>query len=344
VTERHRAVPFAFLAGVLLALTAAVALFSLAIGRFPVPVERVARILLSALFSTEASCPPQETSVVLLIRLPRVLGSLLAGGGLALAGAALQGVFRNPLVGPQIIGVSSGAGFGGAVAILFFDSLFAVIPLAFVFGLLAMVAVWRLGSGEREESLLSLVLGGVVISAFFTALTSLGQYVADPYNKLPAIVMWLMGSFASSSWERLFFAAPVICCAGTLLHLIRFRINVLSLGQEEAESLGMNVHRNRWLVLTCTTLITAATVALAGIVGWVGLIVPHMARMLVGSDHRKLLPVSALLGASYLILMDDIARSLTAAEIPIGILTALAGAPLFAFLLKKRQRKGGAWM
>jgi iron complex transport system permease protein len=136
----------------------------------------------------------------------------------------------------------------------------------------------------------------------------------------------------------------VICCAGTLLHLIRFRINVLSLGQEEAESLGMNVRRNRWLVLACTTLITAATVALAGIVGWVGLVVPHMARMLVGSDHRKLLPVSALLGASYLILMDDIARGLTAAEIPIGILTALAGAPLFAFLLKKRQRKGGAWM
>jgi hypothetical protein len=151
--------------------------------------------------------------------------------------------------------------------------------------------------------------------------------------------MWLMGSFASSSWERLFFAAPVICCAGTLLHLIRFRINVLSLGQEEAESLGMNVRRNRWLVLACTTLITAATVALAGIVGWVGLIVPHMARMLVGSDHRKLLPVSALLGASYLILMDDIARSLTAAEIPIGILTALAGAPLFAFLLKKTPEK-----
>ena len=344
MTERRAVFSFPLLAGMLFVLTGAVALFSLAVGRFPVPVERVAGILFSALIPAEGSWNVQETSVVLLIRLPRVLGSLIAGGGLAMAGAALQGVFRNPLVGPQIIGVSSGAGFGGALAILLFDGLFAVIPLAFVFGLLAMIAVWSLGSGDREESLLSLVLGGVVISAFFTALTSLGQYVADPYNKLPAIVMWLMGSFASSSWDRLVFAVPVICCSGTLLYLVRFRINVLSLGQEEAEALGIDVARNRWFVLVCTTLITAATVALAGIVGWVGLVVPHMARMLVGSDHRKLLPVSALLGATYLTLMDDVARSLTAAEIPIGILTALAGAPLFAFLLKKRRREGGAWM
>jgi iron complex transport system permease protein len=278
--------------------------------------------------------------VVELVRLPRLLVAILSGAGLALAGAALQGVFRNPLVGPQLIGVSSGAAFGGALAILLVLGAAALIGLAFIGGLAAILIVYLISRQDGRSPVLMLVLAGVVISALFSALVSLLTYLADPNDTLPAIVFWLMGSFATASFEKVAIIAGAVILFGAPLLLMRFSINVLSLGDEEAEALGVKVERTRWLALICVTAITAASVAIAGIVGWVGLVVPHLARMLVGPDHRKLLPAAALLGASYMIAVDTVARTLTAAEIPLGILTAVIGAPIFAVLLRRTQSRG----
>ena len=249
-------------------------------------------------------------------------------------------MFRNPLVGPQIIGVSSGAAFGGALAILLSESQVLLIGGAFGFGMLAMVIVYTISRQQGRSSILMLVLSGLVTSAFFSALVSVTKFVADPDDKLPAIVFWLMGSFASASYDKvLLIAIPVM--AGTLVvYMMRFQINVLSLGDEEAQSLGLRVERTRWIVLVAVALISAAVVAAAGIVGWVGLVIPHFARMLTGPDHKLLIPASALIGAIYLIHVDNVARASIPAEIPVGIITALLGAPVFAYLLRRAANKG----
>ena len=283
---------------------------------------------------------PVQARVVEMIRVPRVLLAGLAGAGLAVAGAALQGVFRNPLVGPQIIGVSSGAAFGGALAILLSESQLLLIGGAFGFGMLAMVIVYLISRQQGRTSILMLVLSGIVTSAFFAALVSVTKFVADPDDKLPAIVFWLMGSFASASYDKVFLVALPVALGSLVIYLMRFQINILSLGEEEAQSLGLKVERTRWVVLIAVALISAAVVAAAGIVGWVGLVIPHFARMLTGPDHKTLIPAAALIGAIYLIHVDTVARSAIAAEIPVGILTALIGAPVFAVLLRRVASKG----
>jgi len=269
-----------------------------------------------------------------------VLLSVLAGSSLALCGAALQGAFRNPLVGPQILGISSGAAFGGCAAILLFSSLWATLGLAFAGGLLAVAIVYLLGRTQGRTTILMLVLAGVVTSAFFSALISLATYFADPNDSLPAIVFWLMGSFATASYVKLAAAALPIALGMGLLYALRFRINVLSLGDEQASAMGIAVEPLRWVLLGCATLVVSASVAVSGTVGWVGLVVPHIARMLVGPDHRVLLPASALLGGTYMVWVDTVARSATSAEIPLGVITALIGAPLFAWLLRRTQGRG----
>jgi iron complex transport system permease protein len=320
------------------------AVVSLGIGRFPVSLDKVAGLLGSRLVSLWTTVAPYwsetDARVVELIRLPRILMAMITGGGLALAGASLQGVFRNPLVGPQIIGVSSGASFGGVLAILLWESQVATLALAFAFGLVAMGIVYLTGRVNGRAPVLMLVLSGVITSAFFAALVSLIKYTADPYDKLPAIVFWLMGSLAAVTYQKVLWGCLPVLAAGFVLYRLRFRINVLSLGDEEAASLGIRVEPTRWAVLVCTTLITASLVAVCGVIGWVGLVVPHMARMLVGPDHRLLLPAAALIGGAYLVVIDDLARALTPAEIPIGILTAVVGAPVFGLLLKRTQGKG----
>jgi iron complex transport system permease protein len=203
---------------------------------------------------------------------------------------------------------------------------------------LSLFLVWILCRRGRGSSPLSLVLGGIVINAFFTALISLIEYVADPYDKLPAIVVWLMGSFASMSYNKLCYAAPALLLAGTFLYLLRFRVSVLSLGGEEAQSLGIDVRYTRWLVLSLVALVASATVAMAGIVGWIGLVVPHIARVFAGSDQRRLIPLSCLLGAVYTLLIDTLARTLVEVEIPMGVLTALVGTPLFAVLMHRLMK------
>nr|WP_319515095.1 iron ABC transporter permease [uncultured Cohaesibacter sp.] len=314
--------------------------FSFGVGRFFVPFDKVLDILISHIWPLEQSWNDVEYRVVELIRLPRVFTAAIVGAGLSLAGAALQGTFRNPLVEPQNIGVSSGAAFGGVLAILLSDSSQLLIGSAFLFGLLAMVIVYVISRMNGRTPILMLVLSGVVTSAFFLALVSLIKYIADPDDKLPAIVYWLMGSFARAGYDDMWLLLGVVGLSSVIVYLLRFRINLLSLGDEEAQALGVRVERTRWLILVCVTLITATSVAVAGVVGWVGLVVPHIARMMVGPDNRVLLPASALIGALYLVIIDDVARAATASEIPLGVITAIIGAPVFAFLLRRNQARG----
>ena len=316
------------------------AVMALSFGRFDVPPLQVLRILAANVLPLAPDWPASAELVVERIRLPRVLSAMLAGAALGLTGAALQGIFRNPLVGPQIIGVTSGAAFGGALAIFLFGSAVALIGLGFLFGLAAVAIVYALARVEGQAPVLTLVLAGVVVSAAFSALVSLLTYLADPNNTLAAIVYWLMGSFATASYEKLGILAAAVLAGSTVLWLMRFRVNVLSLGDEEAGALGISVERSRWLILAAVALSVAGIVAVAGVVGWVGLVVPHLARMVVGPDHRVLIPASAMLGAVYLLAIDTVARTAMAAEIPLGILTALVGAPVFAIMLRRLQLKG----
>ena len=253
------------------------------------------------------------------------------------AGASFQGLFRNPLVSPDILGVASGAGFGAALGILISGDPRVIQVSAFIFGIVAVAVTYGISRVYRNSSTLILVLGGIVVGSVFSALLSLTKYVADPYDTLPAIVFWLMGSLSTVSNADLLAVAPPILLGGLCLFLIRWRINLLSVGEEEAQALGVDTKKMTAAIIVASTVVTASAVCISGIIGWVGLVVPHIGRMLVGPDFRRLIPVSAVLGASFLLVVDDIARTLTAAEIPLGVLTALIGAPFFAYLLTRKR-------
>jgi iron complex transport system permease protein len=310
---------------------------SLGIGRYPVPVEKVAEVLASQVFPITHTWPSTFDTIVMQIRLPRILAAVLVGASLAIAGAAFQGLFRNPLVSPDILGVSSGAGFGAAVAILLYANMFVIQLSAFTLALVAVGVTYGTSKLVRGNPTLSLILSGVAIGSLFSALLSLAKYVADPLNQLPTITYWLLGSLASLSYSNLEFAAIPMLSGLVILLLIRWRLNVVAMGEEEAMALGVNTNRLRFLITVCCSLVTAAAVSISGTIGWVGLVIPHIGRMLVGPDHKKLLPVTVLLGASYLLVIDDLARVMAEVEIPIGILTAIIGAPFFIYLLYKRR-------
>ncbi len=315
-------------------------LFALSMGRFNVPFTRVVWILLANVVELESSWRLVEERVIELVRMPRILVSGICGAVLGLSGAALQGMFRNPLVGPQIIGVSSGAAFGGVIAILLVLKSIFIPVFAFIFGCGALFLTMSISKAGGGKNILSLVLGGIVTSAFFSSLVSLVKYTADPDDTLPTIVYWLMGSFNESSYVDVLFVLLPLGTAGFLVYQMRFVVNLLSLGDEEARSLGINVHRSRWIILLASTLMIASTVSVAGVIGWVGLIIPHFARMITGANHGRLIPISMFSGAIYMILVDTVARTASYGEIPIGVLTALLGAPVFGYLLYRRQMKG----
>lgn len=318
---------------------------ALCIGRYQLHPLLVVQQL-AALLSHQSGLTNPQVSIelveklVLHIRLPRVLTAMLVGASLAMCGAALQGAFRNPLVGPQMLGISSGAALGGCLAIFFFTSMTAILGLAFAGGLLAIAAVYAISRVGGRNQVLVLVLAGVVTGAFFSSLLSLLTYFADPNDTLPAIVFWLMGSFATASYLKLAAVCLPVLSGMLVLYLLRFRINVLSMGDEHAASLGIAVEKVRWAMLACVALIVSCGVAIAGTIGWVGLVIPHFARMLVGPDHRHLLPASALLGSLFMLWVDTLARSLTSAEIPLDVITSLIGAPVFAMMLRKAHAKG----
>ncbi len=278
-----------------------------------------------------------EQTVIFRIRLPRVVAAMLVGGGLSLAGASFQGLFRNPLVSPDILGVSAGAGLGAAIGILISGDPGMIQISAFAFGIVAVAITYGIGRVYRNSSTLVLVLAGIIVGSLFSALLSLAKYVADPYDTLPAIVFWLMGSLSAVSGADVIAIAGPIILGSLCLFLVRWRINLLSVGEEEAQALGLDTKKMTIVLIVASTVVTASAVCISGIVGWVGLVVPHVGRMLVGPDFRKLIPVSAILGASFLLIVDDIARTLIAAEIPLGILTALVGAPFFAYLLTQKK-------
>ena len=311
---------------------------SLFLGRYPIPPQTVISILIWQIIPIHHSSWPHACeTVILLVRLPRIIAAMLVGAGLSISGASFQGLFRNPLVSPQILGVASGAGFGAALAILVSGDVFLVQLSAFAFGIIAVSLAYGISRIYKTTPTLVLVLAGIIVGAFFSALISLTTYVADPYETLPTIVFWLMGSLASIGNEEILVVAIPILIGTTVLLLIRWRINILSMGEEEARALGVDTKKLRVIIIVCCTIVTASSVCISGIIGWVGLVIPHVGRMLVGPDHKYLLPASLLLGASYLLLVDDLARTLTTAEIPLGILTAIVGAPFFAYLLRKSK-------
>lgn len=324
-----------------LALLAASILLAFGFGRFPIGPGDLVRALAAAVTGQPSGLPAQAETVIWNIRGPRVIAALLCGAALAVAGAAFQGLFRNPLVSPDILGASSGAALGAVLGIYFSLGLLAIQLAAFAGGLVAVGAVYLIGSRiRRGDPVLVLVLTGVVVGSLLGAGIGLVKYWADPYNQLPAMTFWLLGSLAGTSKPDLVpLLGPVLAGAAVLLAL-RWRMNAMSLPEDEARALGLATGPLRLAIVAAATLVTAASVAAAGIIGWVGLVVPHLARFLVGPDFSRLLPTAAILGGGYLLLIDTIARSAGAIETPLGILTAVIGTPVFIWLLASSR---GGW-
>jgi iron complex transport system permease protein len=309
------------------------------IGRYPVSLAQLLDVLWSRALGRAPSAPAAVENVVLLVRGPRVMAALLVGSALAVAGAAFQGLFRNPLVSPDILGASSGAALGAVIGIFFSLGVFGIELLAFAGGLAAVAAVYVIGSMLRSrDPILVLVLAGVVIGALLGAGVGLVKYLADPYNQLPAMTFWLLGSLAATSVSDLLPLLGPVAIGTIVLVALRWRMNVMSLPDEEARALGVSTGPLRIAIVAAATLVTSASVATSGIIGWIGLVVPHLARALVGPDFPRLLPASALLGGGFLLFIDTLARTAAPVEIPLGILTAVIGTPFFIWLLADMQR------
>ena len=314
---------------------------SFLIGRYSVDPLTVVRVLwarLVRLVTFGRAAVPQtwtgtEESVVVNIRLPRIVCASLVGAALSAAGASYQGMFRNPMVSPDLLGASAGAGFGAALAILLSFSYFGITVMAFCFGLAAVFIAWSVSRFSRLSGTLGLVLAGVMIGSLFSAGTSFVKLVADTQEQLPAITYWLMGSLSSVKGRDALFAFVPIAIGVIPLICLRWRVNLLTLSEAEARSLGQHTDGLRLAVIVCATLVTSASVAVSGMIGWVGLVIPHFSRMIFGYDYRRLLPASVLMGAAFLTLVDDLARVITTAELPIGILTSFVGAPVFLYLI-----------
>jgi iron complex transport system permease protein len=322
---------------VLTILLVVVATAALMLGQITIPPGTIFRIFASTVLPIDRTWSLTLESILFDVRVPRLIAGLLVGAGLSISGAAFQGLFRNPLVSPHILGVSSGAGFGAAVAILFFGNILAVQVCSFLFGLIAVLMTYGLSRVYRTTPVLMLVLSGIIVGALFSAATSLIKYIADPVNEMPSIVFWLLGSLNNASNRDMTVVGPIIIIGITVLLLIRWRINLLAMGEEDARALGVDTGRIRATVILSATMISAAAVSIGGIIGWIGLVIPHIGRILAGPDNKVLLPVTVLVGASYLVAVDTIARTAMEMEIPIGILTALVGAPIFAYLLRKNR-------
>lgn len=271
--------------------------------------------------------------------MPRILLALLAGAGLSAAGCAFQSLFSNPLATPDTIGVASGASFGAALGLLMNFGLMGVQVVSLIFGLAALILTILAGSNKKRSNLNSVVLAGIMMGSLFSALVSLVKFAADPENQLPAITYWLMGSLDAAGYDSLLLGAPPILVGLAILLMLRWRLNLLPLSEDEARSTGVNVTVLRGITILCATMITASVVSMCGQVGWVGLLVPHMCRMKFGNNHTALLPASVLAGGAFLVVVDTVARSISASEFPISILTALIGAPFFIYLM----RRTGGW-
>lgn len=321
----------------LLLLPVPAVFFSLFLGTYPIPPDAIVGILWSKLTGSASTFPTVYEKVIFEIRMPRIILGLFGGIALSISGASLQGLFRNPLVDSYILGVAAGAGLGAALGIAYLPDVVGMTQvLAFLFGFGAFLLTFYAARTRGETPVISLVLGGIIVTALLSAGQTLVKFLTSP-EQLAGIVYWLMGSLAAASWSDVLIILPFTLTSFAIILLMRWRLNVLSMGDEEAKSLGVNIGRDRGIVLVATTLMVSAFVSVAGIIGWIGLIIPPIVRMFMGtSDNRVVIPVSATLGALTLIVADDIARSLLSFELPVGILTTLIGAPFFLYLLKRR--------
>ncbi len=314
---------------------------SINIGRYSISLTEFFQLIANKIFGQNYELEKTVNTVIVNIRIPRVTVAMLVGASLSVSGAAYQGMFKNPMVSPDILGASAGAGFGAALGILFSMNSFAIQIMSFCFGLLAVFLTYFVSSrfGRSTDTIFLLILGGMLIGSLFQAFISLTKYVADPDEKLPAITFWLMGSLASVRKSDILTILIPFIFGFIILFIMRWKLNVMSFGEEEAKTLGINTKRVRFAVILASTFLTSASVSICGMIGWVGLVVPHLARMVFGPNFKYLIPASALMGGTYLLIVDDIARTASKIEIPLGILTAIVGAPFFIYLLM-RARKG----
>lgn len=328
--------------GLLIFLPVAAFFLSVTVGRYGIPPRQLLQILFGKLLGLTPIWPNTVEKVLFNVRLPRIFCGMMVGAALSGSGAAYQGIFKNPMVSPDILGASAGAGFGAALAILNNFSILGIEATAFLFGIAAVALTYFLSNsiGRNMNAVLVLVLTGMVVQSLFSAFTSVIKYEADPNNKLPEITFWLMGGLSSSTQKQVLMMLVPFVAGMIPLFLYRWQINLLSFGEEEAEALGVDTGKVRAILILASTLLTSASIAVSGMIGWVGLIIPHLARLIVGPNYKTLLPASALMGATFLLLVDDIARTVLTTEIPLGILTAIIGAPFFLYLL---YRGRSAW-
>ena len=322
---------------VFIVLPIATALIALGIGRYFITPAEVMEAIVGR-FTGEYTIDEMAYKTIWNLRIPRILLALLVGAGLSVAGCAFQSLFANPLATPDTLGVASGASFGAVLGILLGFDLLGMQILSFLMGAVAVTLTWLGGSG-KGRGLSSVVLSGIMMGSLFNALVSLVKYVADSETQLPAITYWLMGGLSGAGYHNLIFGAPPILLGIAVLLMIRWRMNLLPLSEDEAKSSGINIYRLRAVTVICATMITASCVSMCGQVGWIGLLIPHMCRMKFGSNHLSLVPASVSFGAVFLVVVDTVARTMTASEIPVSILTAIIGAPFFIILM----RKSGGW-
>ena len=312
------------------------------IGRYSLNIKDVIKILKNIIFTNKLrEINSSDWRVFYYIRLPRIILVMAVGSALSVTGSVYQSIFHNPLVSPNILGVSAGAGFGVALGMLLTEgSLLWIYGLSFIFGIIAVLLTFFISRMSQGESIMKMVLAGIVVSSLFNAMLSILKYFADPLDELPGIVFWLMGGFSRSSWREVKFIFPLVSIGIIIIYLMRWYLNVMSMGNEEAVSLGLNVKVLRIILISFSTFMVAASVATTGQITWIGLVIPHIARFLVGSNHKIMIPQTIILGPMFLLVMDDIARTLTSAEIPISIITAFVGAPFFAYLLITKKNSG----
>lgn len=309
---------------------------SFGLGRYPIKAKELVGILLSRICNIEKFWIDRTETVLFNIRLPRIALACLVGCCLSVAGASYQGVFQNPMAAPDILGASSGAAFGAALAILNYGSSYIITFSAFFFSLLTVALVYLISKRAKGNNILGLILSGIMVSSLFSAGTSFIKLVADPTDQLPAITYWLMGSLSGTKKDDVIFAILPMAIGLIPLTLVRWRMNVLTLGDDEAKTMGVNSTIIRLIVIICSTLITAASVSVSGMIGWVGLVIPHLSRKLVGNNYKHLIPATMLFGAIFLLLVDNVSRNLLTTEIPLGILTAFIGAPFFIYLITRK--------
>ena len=308
---------------------------SFRLGKYPINGKELVAILASKVVDIKPFWTDSQEVILMNVRMPRILLGMMVGACLPAAGVCYQGIFRNPMVSPDLLGASSGAAFGAALAILNGQGFWGISISAFIFALLTVWLVCAVGKKAKGSSILGLVLAGIMISSLFTSATSFLKLIADTEQELPAITYWLMGSLAGAKKTDVIFALIPMTAGIIPLFLLRWKMNLLTLGDEEARTMGVDVRKIRGIVIACATLITAASISVSGMIGWVGLVIPHFARMLVGCDFRKLLPATVILGAGFMLLVDNVARLATTSEIPIGILTSFVGAPFFLYLIMR---------